>query len=256
MSRKWQFLFLSVVVPMAIVLAAESGLALASLLVVPVVLYLPGHVLLARLRPDDCFDLERLLLAFGLSVALIMVAGFLLEMFGWITPIAWGIFFISTAAIAWATGARKSWGGGAAGLLKQIELQVSSRDVVIVSAAVSLIICAFIIDYRAASTHTEFKFTEFWITHRRAPNALTIGIRNDEDQPTTYEVELIQHGQLTGRWLDISLKPGETWTTDWNATFKPNQIQRVEAWLFKNDNQRSVYRRVWADIGFEPNGKL
>jgi hypothetical protein len=118
-----------------------------------------------------------------------------------------------------------------------------------VFSATALVMCVFVLDYRAAAVHVEFKFTEFWMTYDGAPNVLTVGIRNSEGGPESYDVEVMTEGQIMRHWPGISLQPGETWTAPLNTTVKADQIQRVEAWLFRNGDHRSVYRRVWADIG-------
>ena len=165
----------------------------------------------------------------------------------------WAAFFAALAAMAWA---KKP------GIFREdaskvvVAPKTSIREAIMLAVAALTVVCAFIMEYHAAAKHADFRFTEFWMTPQGAPNVLTIGIRNSEGEPTTYEVEATSGGLSAGRWLGISLKPGETWTEVFSTAFKPNDIQRVEAWLFKNNDHRSVYRRVWADIGRPAGGRL
>ena len=251
LSWKSKTFLASVVAPLALVLATYEGFAVTSLLLVPVVFYLPGHILLRYLRKTDPIDLEHVLFAFGLSVAIVIAFGFLLHLFGLVRPIAWAIVFTVIAAIGLA-----KLGISRKLAEDQPALKVSMRDALMLSAATALVMCVFVLDYRAAAVHAEFKFTEFWMTYNGAPNDLTVGIRNSEGGPATYDVEVMTEGQIMRHWLGISLLPGETWTVPLNTTVKAGQIQRVEAWLFKNGDHRTVYRRVWADIGRTPNGEL
>lgn len=251
LSWKSKTFLISVVAPIALVLATYGGFAVTPLLMVPVIFYLPGHVLLRRFRKAAPIDLEHVLFAFGLSVAIAIAFGFLLHVFGLVRPIAWAIFFTAIAAIG-----LPELGISQKLASDQLALKNPMRDALMLSIASALVMCVFVLNYRAAAVHSEFWFTEFWMTYGRAPNVLTIGIRNSEGAPATYDVEVMTEGQIIRHWPGVSLQPGETWTVPLNTTVKSDQIERVEAWLFKNGDHRSVYRRVWTDVGRAPNGEL
>ena len=53
LSWKSKTFLASVVAPLALVLATYEGFAVTSLLLVPVVFYLPGHILLRYLRKAE-----------------------------------------------------------------------------------------------------------------------------------------------------------------------------------------------------------
>src|SRR5208337_3559585 len=219
LSMKWKVFLSSVVIPIAVVIASDLGLPVVSLLTLSLVFYLPGHILLKGLRPDAQTDFEHLLLAFGLSVAIIIGVGFLLHPVGALRPLGWAAFFAALAAMAWA---KKP------GMFREYASKVvvapkaSIREAILLSVAALMVVFALILDYHAAAKHADFRFTEFWMTPQRAPNVLTIGIKNSEGEPTTYEVEATSGGLIVGRWLGISLKPGETWTEVFSTAYKPN----------------------------------
>ena len=49
--------------------------------------------------------------------------------------------------------------------------------------------------------------------------------------------------------------PGEVWVAPLNAAAPGKGFQRVEAWLFKDGDQRMIYRRVWTDIATFSRGQ-
>ncbi len=233
-----------------VVLAKYLGVALGALLALPLVLYLPGHLILRQLRGCTSVDLDHVVFAFGLSVAVVIAGGFLLHLIGFMKPIAWAILLVSIPAVAWAIGGSWLPRGDAKNQNWSILATAPRRDVLMFALAAACAFSAYAIDRGVAVGHSEFKFTEFWMVSQdaRNPNALTIGVKNNEGGQASYEVEVMMQGQIAGSWRTISLLPGETWTSEFNAGLRAGHIQRVEAWLFKDHDHRTVYRRVWKDI--------
>lgn len=235
---------------LGLIAAAPNSWALRALLALPLVFYIPGHMILRLFPCYSRIGLEGVLYAFGVSIAIVILGGFFLHAIGQMTPLGWALLLCSISAVSWGAA---GWRRNAARHLHISfgRMAVTPWQALMVSCAAILAFGAILHERQAAKAYSEFRYTEFWMIPQDAsnPNALTIGIANHEGKTASYEVELIEDAQIAGAWRSILLQPGEIWTSAFNATFRADRIQRVEAWLFKNKDHRTVYRRVWADIG-------
>ena len=76
-------------------------------------------------------------------------------------------------------------------------------------------------------------------------NLVTVGIRNAEAVPTTYEIALLADGAAISRRSGIALQAGETWSDVLPLNGRLGLADRVEARLFREDAPDTVYRKVW-----------
>ncbi len=238
---------------------AVSGLTVVALLIpalrafaaLALVFYIPGHAIVLLFRKDTTASHDRILYASGLNLAAVIAGGFFLHIFGSMTPVQWAVLLISASAFAFAFRAAPQ-------RLPSIEQprprhtwRVSGLEALMFAGAAILTVGAFAIDWREAMAHSEFKYTEFWMVAEDPgkPNALTAGVKNEEGEPASYDIEYTVDGQIAGQSASFRLAPGEVWTSALNTGIRADRVQRVEAWLFKNGDRHTVYRRVWADIG-------
>jgi uncharacterized membrane protein len=227
----------------------QSGAPLGAILAAPFVFFLPGHIVLhlAGLKKADGF--EHALFSFGLSVAMVMAAGLLLHSIGCMTRMGWAIVLIGLpAAICIAF---RKYPALTIENTGPLTLRAAPRkDVALLGLAALLSISAFTFDHYECEAHAEFSFTELWMTapNPAKPNALSIGINNKEGKPAAYDIELMVNGAAAASWRKIDLQPGETWTSEFNAGFRPGRTERVEVWLFRDHDHSLVYRRVWLDL--------
>ena len=240
-----RLLLLSAALLLGLIVAVPGARVLRALLALPLVFYIPGYMVLRLFGRHPGTHLEDTLYAFGVSVVIVISGGFFLNAIGHMTPLGWALLLCSISALSWAA---SSW---------------RTRDSVSVHWRISLLqaltlVCAALMaagsmfyERQAAMAYAEFKYTEFWMVSQDPanPNGLTIGIANREGKPASYEVEFMQDKQIAGAWRSIRLEPGEIWTEVLNAGLKPDGNERVEALLFKDGDYRTVYRRVWADLG-------
>ncbi|MDO9710393.1 hypothetical protein [Paracraurococcus lichenis] len=76
---------------------------------------------------------------------------------------------------------------------------------------------------------------------------MTIGIRNGEDMPIRYEVEVLRDGLPVVLWQALDLAPGESLTRTYDFHSPAGRALRIEARLFKSSNRSRVYRKVWME---------
>jgi hypothetical protein len=224
----------------------------------PLIFFVPGYLVLRLFLRPSHFKLADILFASGLSVVIVIAGAFLLNAAGLLTPGGWALFLAGVSLLAAAAG---KWLGRPVGwpaFKRPAWADFWNTQAIMISAACVLTIAAFLADRHEALRHAEHTFTDFWLVAQDPGRAgeLTLGIRNQEGEVADYEVEIVTGGNISGSFRSISLKPGDTWTAPVSGGFKSGRIQRVEAWLFKNKDYGTVYRRVWVDTGQARSGKL
>jgi hypothetical protein len=189
-------------------------------------------------------------------LAAVIAGGFVLHFFGALSPEPWAGLLILVSVFVYRA-APKSL-PATTPRAPGAPWRVSRAEAFMLAAAAVLAVGALVIDRREALAHSEFKYTEFWMVSKDPgkTNALTIGVKNKEGEAASYEAEYMVGGQIAGRFPPFQLAPGEVWTQALNTAIPADRVQRVEAWLFKNGDHHTVYRRVWADIGSAMRGGL
>ena len=60
----------------------------------------------------------------------------------------------------------------------------------------------------------EFYYTQLWIVPQPdAPDSFVVGLHSAEAGEESYAVDLLVDRHLVQSWRDVSLKPGQSWTT-------------------------------------------
>lgn len=216
------------------------------LLVVPLLLFWPGYVLtgLGGSRHDA---LARAVLSVGVSFALFVPVGLLLNGLGQMDPVGWVRAFSSVVLVGWCAGL----------LVGQpepgIKLRVTPRGVAAFAGFAGAAILAVVSVQNArvgVDAHREFRFTAFWMVPSTETNRslVTVGLRNEEAVEGSYEIDLLVDGALTGRLPAVAVPVGETRTFQMALPHPSQQGARVEAWLYRNGNRSIVYRKVWVEV--------
>jgi uncharacterized membrane protein len=244
----------------------------------PLVLYLPGWAVLRALaaEPDDRF--ERAMLRVALSLAIVVVIGLLLHPVNSITRAGWlttlGVTILAACVVSLIGEKRQAVARPAADGPRLASCRPT--HVAAAASAIGLAAAAVALSVVVTSSRHEFNYTQAWIVPKRdAPDQVVLGLRNEEAHGVSYAIELLVDRHLVQSWSEISLKPGETWTT----TFRwvgfgeyPRAIQplkestiderastvtvvqrvglgaapRVEALVYRSSNRSVIYRHVWS----------
>ncbi|MCG3772260.1 MAG: hypothetical protein JW384_03467 [Nitrosomonadaceae bacterium] len=239
------------------------------------VLILPGYSMSAALFPSrsELTIMERWALAFGLSLAILVVLTLLLNY----TP--WGITPLSTALVL--NGWTVLW--SALGLWRRHKLEVSDTLLPVItrefwenaSTGSRLFLCGLlgatvvsVITLTLAITAPPPPFTEFFVVGSEGiaegyprvvkPNELMtvqVVVTNQEYHEVSYRIAVSsQAGPLfsEGRW---TLAQGETWQRSIVLSLPDEgKDQTVDFHLFRDD-QETPYRklRLWVDVTSDPN---
>lgn len=247
-------------------------------LAIPMVLFIPGYVLIAALFPekDDLEGIERLALSFGLSIAVVPLLGMVLNFTIGIRLITILITLcLYTVALLVIAAYRRerlpenerfSVPFHRVYELVDEEFNAPRRKtdriltgVLLFSIALAIGMIFFVI----TTPKIGERFTEFYILGSEgktqdyplvlkynSPATILVGVVNHEYVPVNYTVRIaLDKELLTDTWF--SLDHNTTWEK--NMTFVPNKNgtdRKLEFWLFKEDNFTAPYRNLhlWVNV--------
>jgi hypothetical protein len=194
------------------VLAAAVGLLLDGhplwrlILAAPLVLVLPGAALL-RLFPSRLLAPGRYALTAGLSMAVCVLGGLLLNAVGVLTTLGW---FVLLSAISLA-GTLVMPHPHAPISRPSSGLAFRPRHGVLAAATLAAMTVTLSLSLRKPTDFHPFAYTDLWMLPvQPGSTGYQVGIRNEERRPEVVTLRLTVDGTLVGVWRDIAVAPGET----------------------------------------------
>jgi uncharacterized membrane protein len=246
----------------------------------PFVFYLPGLAVVRAFGVEPKGWLESAVLRVAVSLAIVVIAGLALHLAGSITKAGW-LAALSVITLAGCVACARERGAAvarASDTSKPLRLRPSYRPTDISTMALALCLAAAAMGLSTVISlrQHEFYYTQLWVVPKKdAPDSVVIGLRNAEAAEERYAVELLVDRRLVQSWSDVSLKPGEMWTTIFRwAGFGeyPRDVRplrrstiaqeaplatvservglgaspRVEALVYRSSNRSVIYRHVWS----------
>ncbi len=277
--RNWDLLLIeiSVLALAAVVILAPSLVALRVALGIPAVLFFPGYCLLAALFPakDGLPPVERVSLAFALSIAVVPMVGMALNYSPWgirLDPILASLALLITLLSSLAYWRRRATPADqefafavsvAPANLRHYPLRWLFAGSVALAAA-GLFAAMY---FAATSGNQGGKSTEFYVlgTGGEATSypregsvgeemALLLRIVNHESRTVRYRIMIEAEGEKLAGKDKIELGDERTWEEEVRFTPKTEgQRQAIDLLLFK-DTESDVYRslRLWIDVKSSP----
>lgn len=262
-----------------VITPALQNSIIRTILGIPMVLFIPGYVLIAALFPkkDDLDSIERIALSFGLSIATVPLLGLALNYtpFGIrLIPILITLSIYTITMTIVAIYRRNVLSEDVQFSIRfdkiyevvnnEINAPKSKVDRILsVILIFSIIFAIGMLYYVITVPKIGEKFTEFYILgpSGRADNystqlkvgsstILLTGVVNHEYSPVNYTVQIVLNNDiLTSKKL--TLNNNETWEK--NITFMPNKEgndMKLELLLFKENNFTGPYRELhlWVNV--------
>lgn len=255
-----------------------SDTSIRTLLGIPMVLFIPGYVLIAALFPkkDDLEGVERIALSFGLSIAVVPLLGLMLNFtFGIrLVPILLSLCSYSIALTIIAASRRETlpieerFSVPFYKVHKIIDREIntpkSRTDMILTIILVfSIALAVGMIYFVITTPKIGEQFTEFYILDpsgkaenyptamkNNSPSTILVGVVNNEYIPLNYTMRVLLDKEVLIDTL-FNLAHNGTWEN--NVTFAPNKIGndlKLEFWLFKEDNFTAPYRELhlWVNV--------
>ena len=216
-------------------------------LTLPLVMLLPGLAVARLLLGSRASSFELLVISSGLSLAIAVALGLLLNIAGAMTPLGWSVSLGSVTLVACGARLLVNPTPGSPPDHDRKASPVSVAQASLFAIASLITVLAIAVAREGAMSQREYSFTEFWMATRKPvdQNIVTIGVHNEEKAPTSYQVVMVADGAMIGRWPRLRLDAGATWTTEISLNADLRRSQRVEAWLYRGDKPDEVYRKVW-----------
>jgi uncharacterized membrane protein len=240
------------VVTLMAVLATMSVLALASPALrtffgLPLVLYLPGYAILRAAFRGPGAGLAKMVFAAGLSIVVAIFCGFVLHLLDGLNPEGWALALGTvTLTACGAAHARNRPASVSKRRPPPRRAPLGAGQAAMMFCAALIAIGTVALSRQWAVAHRQFAYTEFWmVPHVAGGGAFTIGVRNAERTPSSYDLELLLDDRTVAVRRSIQLGVGETWRADFSLPMEQDAAHAAEARLFRSGDNQLVYRRVW-----------
>jgi hypothetical protein len=210
----------------------------------PFLLFVPGYALITALIPNlNISRLERFVYAIGLSLAVIILSGLVLNITSWgLQQTSWLLTVTMITIIASAIGILRR---------KQIPSKESTsvrfylplRHGILLALAIVVIGLALKLTLTPQSLNNIQGYTSLWIVPEPMdqPDTFLVGIHSQELENTQFNLKVTYNHSLQQEWSDISLTPGDNWQ---QSITLPAGQGVVEADLYRASDPSVVYRRV------------
>lgn len=207
--------------------------------------FVPGYALTAALFPRHLLEFqERLLLSLGMSLAITILGGLLLNLTaGGLRAELWTLWLGGVTLVACLIA-----------LLRRPRQPMIARPrlnfaipldqgVFIVLVALGVIV-AMGIATSSALQQKATSFTQLWILPIDGENSGTVrlGVNNMESVTMRYRLKLEDGGHLLREWQPIMLAPGEIWETLVDTPYTADKP--LTATLYRLDAPEAPYRQV------------
>jgi len=249
--RRPNNLILNIVFTLLIVLVIAlqlTNLPFISLIAVPFVLFCPGYGLTSILfRKDAIGGVERLLLSVGLSIAIAILGGALLNLTEpGLAPMTWLLLLGDITLVASVLALIL---GRARPLLTTTRIPMGTlqiSQVMFLGIGFLTLLTALKIAQLPAPASRVEGYTSLWILPPDAnSHVVRLGLNSQEVEPVAYRVEVQVNKHIVQQWSNIQLEPGQAWTNSFklsNTTGSP-----IEAIVYRMDQPNTVYRRVFVN---------
>jgi len=209
---------------------------------VPMVLFVPGFVATKIAFPGQPLDLERLVLAVGVSLATTVLSGFALHLVAMLNATGWAIIIggLTLLLMPFAV-----WNDQPAQRLPAFD----KRHKRSFCGAALLAISALMLAGYGYAQHIEFRFTELWMVPAGG-SLYAVGFANKQQQRASYDLDIVTKDGVIASWNGIALANGETWVRVIDMPIKANleTEQRIVARLHNHADPAAEIEKVWISV--------
>lgn len=219
----------------------------------PLALFLPGYALTTAFLPAPMQEQpNRLLCSLGLSFAVTILIGLLLNLTpAGFQPYSWAITLGAVSFFAALVALARRWRESTQGInprpLPRGSYRFTFGNAVILMAAGLVVVGAYMVTRTATLQQQYPGFTQLWLLRAGSTDqkSVLVGVRNMEDVPVNYRVELTVGTTLVAQWQSMTLQDGEEWQQVISLANQqiPNGDEVVVN-LYRLDDPQTVYRRA------------
>jgi uncharacterized membrane protein len=241
----------------ALSLLPDSSVVARTVVALPLAVLLPGYaVITAAFSRDALGTTERITLSLGLSLALGVVGGVILNWTPWgLRAGSWIVLLggITVGACFYALArplAAAPGDEGRAGVVARAALPELGdgsparlvRDGVLLTLAAGIAVAAGWVAIDGARVRRE-GFSQLWMLPLDGDRSVQVGLRSEELASTEYTLRLVADDSAVLRTERLRLEPGDQWEATVPVT-ADGTVSKVEAQLYRADDPTRPYRRV------------
>jgi len=222
-----------------LIVSVTDNFVIRLILTLPLLCLLTGHTVLRAVKPLQIRGpLEHSVFSAGVSIAVCVGGGFLLNMVSMLNPVGWAIWLMVVNGFVMLIALRQPHEPFILPELPRFRVW----HVITFCAAIGVTVGSYVLAGHVVGTYHEFKYTEFWLVPEPRPGKLAVGVRSQETEPEQYEIEVTADKTLIAAFRSIDLAPGDQWIHE--ITVGSSQ-KRVEAHLYRT-RDHALYRKVSA----------
>ena len=225
-------------------LAAWAPALARGFAVAPLILFLPGFLVLRTFRPKQKMSFEFVVLSAGMSVVATIVFALVLHAFDSMTAVGWGtaLSVLATVALLRSLFIASGWASP-----PKLAFEWSGAVVAGFVLVAILLTGGIALARYAAVNHRQFTYTDLWLVPSAddSEERVTVGVRNKEQNSSTYDLEVLVNNGLLIRWSDIHLADNAEWVRQLPIPALVEPGQRIEARLYNHAAPFKLYRDVW-----------
>ena len=245
------------IVAAVLALLVPPDIVLIRILTLPLVLVLPGYALTSAAFPERARGVpERLVFSLGLSMAVVILGGLLLDLtpFG-LRASSWAVLLssVTLGASAVALVRRRGQSMPAPGWLRAGNFGFTFRQGLLLCLAALIVCGAVAVSIIGAERQPRTGFTQLWILSAggaNAESAVRLGVSNMESAAMEYHLAVNINGKIVKEWSSIDLSPNEQWGATLVLPLPGSAgTARVEADLYRADTPTTIYRHVVLWLG-------
>jgi len=216
-------------------------------LALPLAIIAPGYAFLAACLPNAILGMEeRALFAIGLSLALSVATGTILNYTDWgLERQSWAVALVATTGVATIVAwIRRRLAPGPRGS-PSVSLP-NRRQAIFVVMAMFIAMTAVAVARIGAARAPTTQITQLWMLPDTGTgvDSVVLGFRNLESSDITYRLRLTDGDIVLGEWDRIKLRSGDSWEKTIVLSVAQRSGDRVQALLFREDKPDAIYREV------------
>jgi uncharacterized membrane protein len=210
----------------------------------PLVLVMSGWSVTSVLHPAAGLSFkERLAFAVGLSLAVAVLGGVVLNITPWgLRPVPWALYEGGFTLLCCGIGLRRGYRGPAGGIPSAT--RVSLRDALLIAAAVVVTGLALALGSASVANHHGTTFTAFAIQPDAGSGRVRLSVENQENRAETYVVRVMQGAATLHEWSQFVLGQGQSWTSALQLPSDADPSLPINAYLYRTAEPDLPYRSV------------
>jgi uncharacterized membrane protein len=214
-----------------------------------ILLFLPGFTLSLLFFPNwkTLEGYERIAISVGLSIALLILMGYALNITPWGMQVESILASLGTVIIGGLIYYRVQYTNGRHELLAEIRHRISRQYIIALSIVVSIV---FGLSWLAMTPPGVAPTTEFFVVEHKVQNDrlfLTLGIINDDTYQSEYTLLIQADGIRIGSY-NLVLEPFEQWKNTLSLHLPEGKLEnplRIESSLLRNEKVKYRSLHFW-----------